>query len=48
VLDNCNIASVGDEEKLAEHCSKVIEIDLSHNKLHDWNEVMRMNDELVV
>lgn len=40
VLNGCGISRAGDHAEIAAFCSHVMELDLSHNKLHDWHEVL--------
>lgn len=40
VLHSCGISRAGDQAEIAAFCSHVMEVDLSHNKLQDWNEVL--------
>uniref|UniRef100_A0A672JFY4 Tubulin folding cofactor E-like a n=1 Tax=Salarias fasciatus TaxID=181472 RepID=A0A672JFY4_SALFA len=40
VLNNCGISRAGDQAEIAAFCSHVMELDLSHNKLQDWREVI--------
>lgn len=40
VLNGCGISKAGDQAGIAAFCSHVMELDLSHNKLQDWHEVM--------
>lgn len=40
VLNSCGISRAGDQVEIAAFCSHVMELDLSHNKLRDWNEVL--------
>lgn len=39
VLNGCGINRAGDQAEIAAFCAHVIELDLSHNKLQDWQEV---------
>lgn len=39
VLNGCGISLAGDEGEIAAFCAHVVELDLSHNKFQDWNEV---------
>lgn len=39
VLNDCDIDCAGDACILADKCADVVELDLAHNKLSDWNEV---------
>lgn len=40
VLCGCGISRAGDQAEIAAFCSHVVELDLSHNKLQDWREVL--------
>lgn len=40
ILDHCDIDSVGDEEFLTSECQEVKELDLAHNQISHWDEVM--------
>lgn len=38
VLNSCGITCAGDEKEIAAFCAHVSELDLSDNKLEDWQE----------
>lgn len=40
VLNSCGISRAGDQAEIAAFCAHVVELDLSHNKLQDWHEVL--------
>lgn len=40
VLNRCGISRAGDQAEIAAFCAHVMELDLSHNKLQDWHEVL--------
>ncbi|KAF6720801.1 Tubulin-specific chaperone cofactor E-like protein [Oryzias melastigma] len=42
VLNSCGISRAGDQVEIAAFCSHVMELDLSHNKLRDWNEISKI------
>ncbi|XP_037534359.1 tubulin-specific chaperone cofactor E-like protein [Nematolebias whitei] len=42
VLNGCGISRAGDQAEIAAFCSHVMELDLSHNKLHDWHEISKI------
>lgn len=42
VLNGCGISRAGDQAEIAAFCAHVVELDLSHNKLHDWHEVLTL------
>ncbi|KAM4650406.1 tubulin-specific chaperone cofactor E-like protein isoform 2-T3 [Discoglossus pictus] len=42
VLNGCGINCAGEECEIAAFCSHVSELDLSHNKLEDWQEVSKI------
>ncbi|KAG9482552.1 hypothetical protein GDO78_011301 [Eleutherodactylus coqui] len=42
VLNSCGISHAGDESEIAAFCSHVSELDLSGNKLGDWQEVSKI------
>ncbi|XP_023817328.1 tubulin-specific chaperone cofactor E-like protein [Oryzias latipes] len=42
VLHSCGISRAGDQAEIAAFCSHVMEVDLSHNKLQDWNEISKI------
>ncbi|XP_056139985.1 tubulin-specific chaperone cofactor E-like protein isoform X2 [Lampris incognitus] len=42
VLNGCGISRAGDEAEIAAFCAHVMELDLSHNKLQDWNEISKI------
>lgn len=39
VLNGSGISHAGEEGEIAAFCAHVVELDLSHNKLQDWDEV---------
>ncbi|XP_077468070.1 tubulin folding cofactor E-like a isoform X2 [Stigmatopora argus] len=39
VLNGCGISRAGDQSEIAAFCAHVMELDLSHNKLQDWQEI---------
>ncbi|KAJ8266266.1 hypothetical protein GJAV_G00128470 [Gymnothorax javanicus] len=39
VLNSCGICRAGDEAEIAAFCAHVMELDLSDNKLQDWQEI---------
>lgn len=39
VLSGCGISRAGEQAEIAAFCAHVMELDLSHNKLQDWQEV---------
>ncbi|KAJ3589339.1 hypothetical protein NHX12_010184 [Muraenolepis orangiensis] len=39
VLEHCGITKAGDRTEVAAFCSHVVELDLSHNQLRDWEEI---------
>uniref|UniRef100_A0A8C6SI63 Tubulin-specific chaperone cofactor E-like protein n=1 Tax=Neogobius melanostomus TaxID=47308 RepID=A0A8C6SI63_9GOBI len=39
VLNDCSIQKAGDAADIAAVCAHVVELDLSHNQLSDWEEV---------
>ena len=39
VLNDCGITKAGDRTEVATFCAHVVELDLSHNQLKDWEEV---------
>ncbi|XP_030633079.1 tubulin folding cofactor E-like a [Chanos chanos] len=42
VLNGCGIRHAGEEGGIAAFCAHVMELDLSHNKLQDWNEISKI------
>ncbi|XP_029428134.1 tubulin-specific chaperone cofactor E-like protein isoform X2 [Rhinatrema bivittatum] len=42
VLNSCGIRCAGDENEIAAFCAHVSELDLSDNKLEDWQEVSKI------
>ncbi|XP_041470917.1 tubulin-specific chaperone cofactor E-like protein [Lytechinus variegatus] len=46
VLNRCKIQRAGDEEKLAELCKCVQELDLAENALDNWQEVVNITSKL--
>lgn len=48
VLNDCDIASAGDEQALVDKCAAVEELDLAKNKLHDWLEVNTFSKHLQI
>ncbi|CAB1431454.1 unnamed protein product [Pleuronectes platessa] len=42
VLNGCGISRAGDQTGIAAFCAHVRELDLSHNKLQDWNEISKI------
>ncbi|KAG9351659.1 hypothetical protein JZ751_022910 [Albula glossodonta] len=42
VLNGCGISRAGDESEIAAFCAHVVELDLSHNKLQDWQEISKI------
>ncbi|XP_076024010.1 tubulin folding cofactor E-like a [Genypterus blacodes] len=42
VLNGCGITRAGEEAGIAAFCSHVMELDLSHNKLQDWQEISKI------
>ncbi|XP_061538326.1 tubulin-specific chaperone cofactor E-like protein isoform X2 [Phycodurus eques] len=42
VLNGCGISRAGDQSEIAAFCAHVMELDLSHNKLQDWHEVLSL------
>lgn len=42
VLNGCGISRAGDQTEIAAFCSHVMELDLSHNKLQDWQEISKI------
>ncbi|XP_017345790.1 tubulin folding cofactor E-like a [Ictalurus punctatus] len=42
VLNGCGISLAGDEGEIAAFCAHVVELDLSHNKFQDWNEISKI------
>lgn len=42
VLTGCGINRAGDQAEIAAFCAHVIELDLSHNKLQDWQEISKI------
>ncbi|XP_008306966.1 tubulin folding cofactor E-like a isoform X2 [Cynoglossus semilaevis] len=42
VLNGCGINRAGDQAEIAAFCAHVIELDLSHNKLQDWQEISKI------
>ncbi|KAL8173654.1 UNVERIFIED_CONTAM: hypothetical protein K2H54_014104, partial [Gekko kuhli] len=42
VLNSCGITCAGDENEIAAFCAHVSELDLSDNKLEDWQEVSKI------
>ncbi|CAN2387883.1 Ubiquitin-like domain, partial [Pristimantis euphronides] len=42
VLNSCGISHAGDESEIAAFCSHVSELDLSGNKLENWQEVRQV------
>ncbi|KAM8927983.1 tubulin-specific chaperone cofactor E-like protein isoform 1-T1 [Pelodytes ibericus] len=42
VLNSCGISCAGEEREIAAFCSHVSELDLSDNKLDDWQEVSKI------
>lgn len=43
VLNGCGISRAGDQAEIAAFCAHVMELDLSHNKLQDWHEVLSLS-----
>lgn len=46
VLNGCGISRAGDQAEIAAFCAHVVELDLSHNKLQDWHEVLSLSNYL--
>ncbi|XP_074535687.1 tubulin folding cofactor E-like a [Halichoeres trimaculatus] len=42
VLNSCGISRAGDQAEIAAFCAHVMELDLSHNKLQDWQEISKI------
>ncbi|XP_029107112.1 tubulin-specific chaperone cofactor E-like protein isoform X3 [Scleropages formosus] len=42
VLNGCGISRAGDEGEISAFCAHVVELDLSHNKLQDWQEISKI------
>lgn len=42
VLNGCGISRAGDQTEIAAFCAHVMELDLSHNRLQDWHEVLSL------
>ena len=38
-LDGCKIGSAGEDGKISEMCPNVVELDISSNLLHSWEQV---------
>lgn len=39
VLSGCGISRAGERAEIAAFCAHVMELDLSHNQLQDWDQV---------
>ncbi|XP_038129354.1 tubulin-specific chaperone cofactor E-like protein [Cyprinodon tularosa] len=46
VLNSCGINKAGDQADIAAFCAHVIELDLSHNNLHDWHEISKITSSI--
>uniref|UniRef100_H3DA35 Tubulin folding cofactor E-like a n=1 Tax=Tetraodon nigroviridis TaxID=99883 RepID=H3DA35_TETNG len=42
VLSGCGISRAGEQAEIAAFCAHVMELDLSHNKLQDWQEISKI------
>uniref|UniRef100_A0A3P9P4N4 Tubulin folding cofactor E-like a n=1 Tax=Poecilia reticulata TaxID=8081 RepID=A0A3P9P4N4_POERE len=42
VLNGCGISKAGDQAEIAAFCAHVMELDLSHNNLQDWQEISKI------
>lgn len=47
VLSDKNIVKVGEIEEVESVCQNVQELELSCNKLSDWNEVIKEFEDLI-
>lgn len=43
VLNDCDIATAGEQQALVDKCAAVEELDLAKNKLNYWPEVIKTN-----